>query len=182
MNWITFFYVGVASTILTIAWQLLFRVYPVWKEVKIERARSVLAKSLTAFNHGALLEMKICDGHYLHDKYYKFLFTVLTHGVRLRFRMLTTIKHDEKAEHELQIFRKEIISLDERTQKVIADASFAVGKILLLRNPFVFVAAYALIRGKRKSFRSKMLAVTATAEYITITAGENDYNLLPSAA
>lgn len=185
MNWIAFFYVATASSLLTIIWQLVFNVYPAWRRVKIARALAVLARCLTKLNQDAFLNGRIHHEHDLHDQYYKFLFNVLTQKINLRFKMLKNIKHDKKAEQEISLFRAEIEKLDKETRELISSASFAVGKILMFRSPLILFLAYRKIKRERYSYlmreRCRMeAALTSTAEFITMNARDHeDYRLTP---
>lgn len=174
MSWIIFVEVALLSTLLTVIWQWLFKIYPAWKKLAIARAHAELVASLVELNRGALLDRKICNGHYLHDRYYKFVFKVMVHrnSVKVPFAMLSDVKHDEKSERDLRRFRQEIQSLDEATREIIKNASYAVGKILFIRNPILFPLVCIMQKKGRSSFLSRKARIkgfTDTAEYIVFS-------------
>jgi len=182
MNWFVLWNVICVSIIMTIIWQLLFTVYPSWRRLKIAQSLSALAQSLNLLNQDALVTAKIRHNQYLHDRHYRFLYNALTHKVDLRFRMLKVINHDAEAERECRKFHEEIENLDAETKEILRSASYAVGKILLFRSPIIFLLICLKIKRKRNSFLSsdtRRKKVTDTAEYITISARDDDYQLIP---
>ena len=196
MSLTTFLAVVIVSTFMAFLWQLVFHIYPAYKKLKISQSLAILAKCITRFDKEVLSSSLLTDGHYLHDKFYKLLFATLTHKVNLKRSMLKHVKYDQTSETEYLKFRAEIDSLDDNIKSLIADASFSVAKILILRNPIIFFRICLQIRQEKHGFRtakdkphihckdshvvkaksfirSKMVLST---EYITANAKDDDYN------
>lgn len=185
MNFSIFIIVATLSIFIAFLWQLFLHIYPAFKRVKIAESLAVLAKCVTKLNQKALLNAKICNGHYLHDKLYKLLFCVLTHKANLKFRMLSHVKYTQEFEEERKKFRSEIESLDEETKQIIDDAIFSVAKILILRDPLIFLLICLKVRQgvcgfhlrqPKQIIRRKMIIST---EHLTITAKDDDYSFVP---
>lgn len=185
MSLTTFLAVAIISSFIAVLWQLVFHLYPAYKRLQISQSLSVLARCVARFDKEVLSSAQLTDGHYLHDKFYKLLFTTLTHKVHLKSSMLKKIKYDQRSEAEYLKFRAEIDSLNDSLKSLVADASFSVAKILIFRNPLIFFRICLHIRqekhdfhtAKVKSFlRSKMVMST---EYMTANAKDEDYNLIP---
>jgi hypothetical protein len=185
MNIGTFFIVAVTSSFVAFIWQYIFNVFPAQRSALIAECLAVLAKCVTKINREALLNSRIRNGHYLHDRLYKSLFCVLTHKVNLKINMLGHVKYDDETEKERRKFRKEIDSLDEETRKLINNAIFSMAKILLVRNPLVFILLCAKSQKVQRDFKSKNLKCTirnrmiTSVEYMTIKANKDDYLFAP---
>lgn len=185
MNLESFLYVAFATVAITIMWQFIFHVLPAYKSAKIAESLAVLAKCVKKLNQTALLNAHVTNGHYLHDRFYKLIFCILTHKVNLKFSMLDHVKYDEESELERNKFKSEIESLDGDIKTLIEDATFAVAKILILRNPLIFLLICLKLQMKQVDYhrnnaqntlRDKMIT---SAELITVKARENDYSFVP---
>lgn len=181
----TFLFVAVISSSVAFLWQYMFHVFPAQRSAKIAECLSVLAKCVTKINRDALLNSRIQNGHYLHDKLYKSLFCVLTHKINLKFSMLHHVKYDEETEKERRKFRKEIDSLDKDTREIINNAIFSMAKILLIRNPLIFILLCTKAQQEQRDFKSKKIKYTlknrmmTSVEYMTIKARDDDFSFVP---
>lgn len=185
MNLEIFLIVATSTTIIALVWQLVFHVYPAYKSAKIAESLSVLAECVKTFDQDMLLNARVSNGHYLHDRFYKLIFCILTHKVNLKFSMLNHIKYDENAESERKKFKSEIDSLDEDTKKLVENATFAVAKILILRNPFIFLSVCFKSQREKVNYRNRNTKtilrdkMITSAELITVKASDSDYSFVP---
>jgi hypothetical protein len=183
MNFLTFVGVVVSSTVLTIAWHFIFHILPAYKKLKIAEALVALAKCIRAIDEDPLLNGKISKGGYLHDTIYKLIHGTLTNKVDLHFSMLKQIPITKERLSETTQFQDELASLDEDTRRFLDVAMFAVAKILVLRNPIIFImVSFKIRRGNKHQkngkikLRKKMIT---SAEAIAINAKKGDYSWLP---
>jgi hypothetical protein len=185
MNFATFLIIAVTTSAVAFIWQILFHVYPAYKRAKIAESQSILAKCVVLLNRDALLNAKICTGHYLHDKFYKLLFCVLTDKTKLSFNMLRHVKYDDKVLEERNKFRSEIDALDDATKQTIENATFSVAKVLILRNPLIFIMLLLRLNKVKRDFHEKKAkavlrrSMIISTEYITVSSRDDDYSFVP---
>jgi hypothetical protein len=129
----------VCTTIIFILWQIAFRLYPAWKKAKQEEAMVSLTQCLVQLDAGAMLNGHISSGHYLHDKFYKFLLCLLDERKIMSIHLLKAIKPTPQTEEGHIAFRKEIEELDKETKALVKQAIFSVSKILLFQNPYIYL-------------------------------------------
>ena len=186
MSFLPFVIVALAAILLAFLWELIFRVYPAYRAASIEKSLYLLTRCATRLNQSALPEGKIRDGHYLHDRFYKLVFHILTNKINLRFRILKHIdEYPSSSEEARSVLRAEINALDENTREIIDKAIYAMSKILLLRNPVVYTLFCLKIRQKervfqvqkaRRDLRDRMMK---SAEYLTVSARDDDCVFVP---
>ena len=179
--------VMMTSTLLAFLFCFCFYVYPSYRKAKIQESLAILAKNVAMLNN-SFLKSNSCKGYYLHDRLYFLLFMILTHKINIKSDI---IKHiicgdNEKESNELKKFKTEINALDKDMKDVIEDGILAIGQILFLRNPILFAIASIMISWKkRNSLTLRKIryyfkkGIINSAEYITVNAKNEDYNLKP---
>lgn len=194
MNFEAFMYVAIVSIAGTFLWQMYFYVLPAYKKALIAESLVSLASGVKRFNQKALGDGEVKKGSYLHDKLYRVLYSVLIHKTDLRFKALSHVRYDEETEKGVQKIRQELDALDEETKCHIYDAIYAMSKILIIRNPVVFLMICIKTSFTRKSYYSEKTVLKSrcnsdksplkkrmvlSAEFITVNAKDEDYVLAP---
>lgn len=181
----TFVFVAVVSIALTIAWHCIFYIVPAYKKLKTASALLALAKYVRAIDENPLLDGTISKGGHLHDNIYKLLQSTLINKVTLHFSMLRQISINKNELETVKKFQGEMDALDKDTRRLIDQAMFTVAKILMFRNPVVFMLIYFKIRKTTKheetgntntKLRKKMIV---SAKAIAVNAKTGDYSLSP---
>lgn len=160
---ITFTCICIALAYLSVK---LFIVFPAWKRYRIQKAKTTLSKCINRLNSDTLPHAKIMNGHYLHDKFYKLIFSIYTYGSP---KIVTTsgLRHDEKTEINRKSFRSEIEKLDHETKGIIDDSMQAISQILLFNNPVNF--PLLIIKSTRELARFNRENMVRNAEYLTVS-------------
>lgn len=185
MDFLTLFVIMAVSTLILFIWQFFTRVFPAYRSAKIHESLAVLTRCFAHLNQDELLNAKITRGGYLHDKFCKTIFLVLTHKISLKFSALKHLTYDKKSEISRRKFRSEIEALDKETREVIAEAIAAIAKILLIRSPIVFTLALIKQARQERHFKlhngKKYLRKQAidSAETITVCSRDDDYQFVP---
>lgn len=185
MDFLDFFIIAVVSSLSLFVWQLLTRVYPAYRSAKIHESLAALTESFTRLNQDGLANAKITSGDYLHDKFCKLVFLVLTRKINLKFSALRHITSNAETEKGRMKFHSEIQALDEETREIVGRAILATAKIFWLRNPIVFTLA--LIKQVRQDrnfsgYNEKRYIpkqAMKSAEAIAFCSGDDDYSFVP---
>ncbi len=136
MSILTFFVVALASVLITIVYLTVTMILPAFKSAKIQESLVALTQCLTHLSRGPFAEGEITNGGYLHDRFYKMGFMVLTHKVNLKFGVLRSLTSG--SEVGIKKFHREMQNLDPETRQSVVSAVRAMAKILWLRNPLIF--------------------------------------------
>ena len=137
MEILNFFIVAVVSTVIAAAWLFLTRVFPAYKAARIQGSLAVLTRCLAHLSRGPLAEAALANGGYLHDRFYKMAFMVLTHKINLKFRAIFTATSG--SDFERAKFHREMESLDSETRQAVVSAVRSMARIFFFRNPFIFL-------------------------------------------
>lgn len=180
----TFIAVAVLSTLLAIVWHIIFYIYPAYKRLKIAKALVTLSKCVRAIDEGPLLDGTISRGGYIHDNIYKLIHGTLTSKVNLRFKMLKKLSINDKYIEDKAKFNAELNALDEETRRLIDTAMFSIARIMIFRDPAIFILACLKVKrngngtqkGGRALIRKRMISST---EAIAVNAKDADYSWNP---
>lgn len=136
MSIVTFFVVVLSSVLIAIVYLFTTIIWPAVKSAKIRGSLVILARCISQLNRGPFAEGKITNGGYLHDRFYKVAFMVLTHKINLKFRLLFTLPRGP--DFEKRKFHLEMDALDSETREHVISGIRAMAKIMWFRNPVIF--------------------------------------------
>ena len=181
----SFLIVAISSTLIAFLYQLIHHVYPAYRRVKIAESLSILAKCVKKLDKDALPNAVIKNGDYLHDKFYKLIFCVLTHKANLNQSVLDNIKINKNSEKERLKFLSEIESLDDEMKEIINQSKFAIAKILFFRNPVLFTRTCMKTMKKKRAYHMSNTkeyvksSMVISTEYMTVKARDEDFAFTP---
>ena len=185
MSFIEFILIAVISSVFAYTFLFIRYQMPAWKRSRIAASLAILANCLAKLDKDHLLNGKIRNGDYLHDKFYKHIFEVLRYKINLHPSMLDRLEYNEEMEEESRRLNREMDLLDNEAKAYIQTAMLHLGWILFLRNPVITIRAYLRVHKIKQDYtniKNKNILknkVTLTAKYITLRAHAQDYDLVP---
>lgn len=178
-----FMWVAIVSSCLAFVGLILFTLFPAWKRAKIAEALVVLARCCKKLDQNALINGRIQQGQYLHDNFYKLIYSILLYKINLKTSLLVK-KIDDHDLECAKIFRREIDSLDKETRDTVNQAMVNILIILFLRSPVVSTMLFISVLNSKTNQINKphglfKKLIAASAEVLTVKADQNDYDVVP---
>ncbi len=136
MNTTTLIIIGVSITIFYLTLSITV-VFPAWKKYKIQKAKAAFAKCFRTLNEGPLPSGKICDGHYLHDSFYRLLLKSLVSDEMI-VKSVSNAQHGDEEEQRRLAFRREVDNLNTETRAVVNNAIVSIGWVVFFQNMLMF--------------------------------------------
>jgi len=187
MDMINFLMVAAVSTMVAAGWLFVTRIFPAFKAAKIQESLVSLTRCLAHLSRGPLAEATLTNGEFLHDKFYKLSFMVLTHKVNLKFSMLHRLT--SRTEFKRSKFHREMEALDPEIRQLVDLAIIATAKILWLRNPVIFTMSllkqWHMSREPKSSSHRAALrtrAIRSTESMALMGSRVQDYEFVPIVA
>jgi hypothetical protein len=169
MSTIAFIVFAAISTAIAYALIQFCIVFPAWKRHRIQQATTSLSRCLNALNADALPNAKIRNGHYLHDRFYRLLFSVFRCDAPI-IKSTAKMTYDKKVETDMKRFRDEIDNLDDDTKAIIDEALSAITLLVFLHNPIKFFVCVVKSIMRQNAFKNQSLKkkMVRGGEYLTV--------------
>jgi len=129
------------SVVIAILWQLFTCVIPAMRSALISENILNLEKCILKLDVDAFLHGKIRSGTFIHDRFYRFLLSMLRPD-DIMFPKISEFDHDQRSKQMMSVIDNEINSLDSEIKEYVLISMASISKILFLKYPVEFTRVF----------------------------------------